>query len=59
MTSSEERALLRQTVAALVDKHAAPDAVRHVVPADLIKVFFLCVFFFFFCGLSSFFSAHL
>jgi len=34
MTSSEERALLRQTVAALVDKHAAPDAVRRAMESE-------------------------
>ncbi|HQC78848.1 MAG TPA: acyl-CoA dehydrogenase family protein, partial [Mycobacterium sp.] len=34
MTTSEERALLRQTVAALVDKHAAPDAVRRAMESD-------------------------
>ena len=31
MTTVEERALLRQTVAALVDKHASPDAVRRAM----------------------------
>jgi len=34
VTTSEERALLRQTVAALVDKHAAPDAVRRAMESD-------------------------
>lgn len=31
MTTTEERALLRQTVAALIDKHASPDAVRRAM----------------------------
>ena len=31
MTTAEERALLRQTVAALIDKHASPDAVRRAM----------------------------
>lgn len=31
MTTPEERQLLRQTVAALVDKHASPEAVRHAM----------------------------
>ncbi len=31
MTTTEERALLRQTVAALIDRHASPDAVRRAM----------------------------
>lgn len=34
MTGVEERALLRQTVAALVDKHASPDAVRRAMESE-------------------------
>ena len=32
---SEERDLLRQTVAGLVDKHAGPEAVRRAMESDL------------------------
>ena len=35
MTTTEERQLLRQTVAALVDKHAPPDAVRQAMESAL------------------------
>jgi alkylation response protein AidB-like acyl-CoA dehydrogenase len=35
MTSTEERQLLRQTVAALVDKHASPEAVRQAMESPL------------------------
>ena len=31
MTTTDERRLLRQTVAALVDKHASPEAVRRAM----------------------------
>ncbi|MFN8071808.1 MAG: acyl-CoA dehydrogenase family protein [Mycobacterium sp.] len=34
MTTSEERQMLRQTVAALVDKHAGPEAVRRAMESD-------------------------
>lgn len=34
MTTPEERALLRQTVAALVDKHASPEAVRRAMESE-------------------------
>jgi len=34
MTSTEERELLRQTVAALVDKHAGPEAVRAAMATE-------------------------
>ena len=34
MTTTEERALLRQTVAALIDKHASPDAVRRAMESS-------------------------
>lgn len=34
MTTPEERALLRQTVAALVDKHAGPEAVRRAMESE-------------------------
>ena len=34
MTTTEERQLLRQTVAALVDKHASPEAVRRAMESE-------------------------
>ena len=34
MTTTEERALLRQTVTALIDKHASPDAVRRAMESE-------------------------
>ena len=34
MTSTEERQLLRQTVAALVDKHASSEAVRQAMESS-------------------------
>ena len=34
MTSTEERQMLRETVAALVDKHASPPAVREAIESD-------------------------
>ncbi len=34
MTSTEERQMLRETVAALVDKHASPAAVREAIESD-------------------------
>ncbi|MEZ0357088.1 acyl-CoA dehydrogenase family protein [Mycobacterium sp. SA01] len=35
MTSTEERQMLRETVAALIDKHASPAAVRDAMESDL------------------------
>ena len=34
MTTAEERSLLRQTVTALIDKHASPDAVRRAMESE-------------------------
>ena len=38
MTTTDERRLLRQTVAALVDKHASPEAVRRAKAAGVTSI---------------------